>query len=468
MATNLPATIENVPSHIAKYRRENFNERFKSETGTPMGRLSLDRKQFTFVMKNAEPWTVMNTAGEPTTFLDVVLVDANPKDSRTYYAKGMQPGTVERPDCTSTNGDVPDAGVPHPQHATCKGCPWDTWGTGVDAQGNATKGKRCSTAKRLALLPLFDLANADWNGPIMLRVPTTSLGNLTKYQAELEREGRDINLIVTRIRYDPAQRQQVLQFLPGRWLEEDECELVNIWYGTDHLQRLISGSFETDAEDGAADPEPEPEVAPPPSTARERVAAAAAAAKSKAAGAAAPKPTAKPVAEAEPEVVAAPAKKTAPVAGRKPVVTPAATVAAKPVAAPATKPVAKPAPAPVAAKPAAKPVVAKPTPKLAVVAPEPQEDPHDVLAQKQADLEELITTLESAKEGSALYNTLMSQAETLQEEVAQMAADLGVDLGDGSGEVIEGESEVVENGDEATTEELLAALQSEDLSGVPD
>ena len=51
--------------------------------------------------------------------LDVVIVQAAPKISRTYYAGTYEEGANSAPTCWSADGDTPDASIDEPQAASC-------------------------------------------------------------------------------------------------------------------------------------------------------------------------------------------------------------------------------------------------------------------------------------------------------------------------------------------------------------
>ncbi len=56
--------------------------------------------------------------------MNVVIVAASPKVSRTYYAQQYQEGgEVVAPDCWSADGEVPDQKATTPQSKRCLDCP---------------------------------------------------------------------------------------------------------------------------------------------------------------------------------------------------------------------------------------------------------------------------------------------------------------------------------------------------------
>jgi hypothetical protein len=237
---NVPATIEQVPAYLMKYREDQeFNRRFKDLSSVPLGMLSLDGKHFTFRRSGQENWLISDKNDNPVQFLDICIIDSNPNKSRSYWKGSIDPNNVERPDCSSINGDVPDSGVPNRQSPTCPSCKWSKWGTALKPEGTPGTGQRCREGRRLAILPVFDMLNEEWGGPMLLRVPPTSLANLTNYANERDRAGQNLNMIVTRIRYNPQIRHQQLQFTFNRWLDEEEAFLMERWYNDPIKERIM-------------------------------------------------------------------------------------------------------------------------------------------------------------------------------------------------------------------------------------
>ena len=62
--------------------------------------------------------------------LDVVVVNAAPKVSRTFYAGQFVEGQATAPNCWSADGDTPDASIKEPQSASCATCSQNIKGSG--------------------------------------------------------------------------------------------------------------------------------------------------------------------------------------------------------------------------------------------------------------------------------------------------------------------------------------------------
>jgi hypothetical protein len=152
--------------------------------------------------------------------LDVVIVNAAPKISRTYYAGTYEEGNTSAPNCWSADGETPDASVDEPQASNCASCPMNVKGSG---QGES---KACRFSQRLAVV----LAN-DIGGDVMqLTLAATSIFGkeegdkrpLQAYARYLAAQNINPETLVTRLRFDTKAAVPKLFFQPLRWLEDDE------------------------------------------------------------------------------------------------------------------------------------------------------------------------------------------------------------------------------------------------------
>jgi hypothetical protein len=76
---------------------------------------------------------------------------------RSYYDSPYNPDVQTPPTCYSFDGERPHAETEDPQHETCRGCPWDEFGT-------SGRGKACKEGARVALIladSLSDIESAD-------------------------------------------------------------------------------------------------------------------------------------------------------------------------------------------------------------------------------------------------------------------------------------------------------------------
>jgi hypothetical protein len=152
--------------------------------------------------------------------LDVVIVQAAPKISRTYYAGTYEEGANSAPTCWSADGDTPDASIDEPQAPSCANCPQNAKGSGL---GDS---RACRFSQRLAVV----LAN-DMEGDIMqLTLAATSIFGkedgdkrpLQAYARYLAAQSINPETLVTRMRFDTKAAVPKLFFQPMRWLSDEE------------------------------------------------------------------------------------------------------------------------------------------------------------------------------------------------------------------------------------------------------
>lgn len=168
--------------------------------------------------------------------VEIVIIKSSKNLSKLYYINGYVEGSTERPDCFSSNGMVPDPGVPTPQANTCTLCPHNAFGS---APGTG-KGKACSDDKRLAIVPLADMENEFYGGPMLLRIPADSLQPLEEYSALLKKHGAPYYAIATKVRFDPNKMHQRLLMNPLRALTRAEVDIVMALREDSRTSRVIN------------------------------------------------------------------------------------------------------------------------------------------------------------------------------------------------------------------------------------
>jgi hypothetical protein len=196
-------------------------------------------------------------------YIDVVIVAAQSKVSRTFYAGKFVDGEIgKRPDCTSFDGVVPDSNVKSPQHSSCQGCPQDVKGSG---QGDT---KACRFSKSLAVV-LADELDGD---VYQVTLPAMSIfGRGTKdtmplqhYGEQLAGHGVPVTAVVTRIQFDLGSSTPKLFFTAIRPLDEQEYELAKFASDSKEAKDAVSkGSYELDTPMVPATTTPMPAIEPP-------------------------------------------------------------------------------------------------------------------------------------------------------------------------------------------------------------
>ena len=152
--------------------------------------------------------------------LDVVIVNAAPKVSRTFYLGKYEEGQATAPACWSPDGERPDPKAEKPQSTTCATCPQNIAGSG-DGTSRA-----CRYSQRLAVVLENDL-----HGDVMqLALPAQSIFGkeegknrpLQAYARYMTAMGAGPDAVVTRLRFDTKAPVPKLFFEAKRWLSDDE------------------------------------------------------------------------------------------------------------------------------------------------------------------------------------------------------------------------------------------------------
>ena len=187
--------------------------------------------------------------------LDVIVVKAAPKVSRIFYAGSYdKDAAAAAPDCTSGDGEKPDAGVRNKQAASCAACPQNIAGSG-NGQSRA-----CRYQQRLAVV----LANNPSGDVLQVTLPATSIFGkedgekrpLQAYARYMAAQTPPVNLdaIVTRMKFDTKAESPKLIFAPVRWLTNDEYETVQTQGASKDAEKAVSST--PAAVDGVTAPAP--------------------------------------------------------------------------------------------------------------------------------------------------------------------------------------------------------------------
>lgn len=181
----------------------------------------------------------------PRNSIEVVIIKSSNHLSKVWYEKGYQEGSNAAPDCFSTNGLTPDPQSAKRQSNTCANCPQNVWGSKVTDAGK--KGKACADSKRLAIVPISDLENDTYGGPMLLRVPAASLGDLAQYGTKMHNLGYPYYAIATRISFNPQESYPKFQFAAIRPLSDDEADIILRHQASEAVTRILAEGSETAA-----------------------------------------------------------------------------------------------------------------------------------------------------------------------------------------------------------------------------
>jgi len=205
-----------LPSHL---RRGELSEITKALMGNSSKRISIEGGVFRLIVGGEEVSKNEDRA------MNMIVVRAAEKNSRTYYSGTYVKGAKARPVCWSDDAEVPHPDVKQPQSSKCATCPQNIKGSG---QGENTRA--CRFQRRLAVV----LEN-DVQGDIYaMSIPAASVFDskpgrnmgLQQYARFLGGHGIDINAVVTEMRFDTDSTAPKLLFSAVRPLEEAEWQVV--------------------------------------------------------------------------------------------------------------------------------------------------------------------------------------------------------------------------------------------------
>jgi hypothetical protein len=188
------------------------------------------------IQYNGNVQTLMRDDGDgPRGSIDVVIVKANAHLSKTWYEQGWDENNNNPPDCASANGIVPDAGVPKQQSAVCATCPRNAWGSAP----NGGKGKACGDHRRLAVVPLADLRNETFGGPLLLRCPAASLQDMAAFDSRYKGLGYPYFTMGIKIGFDAAESYPKFTFAAIRPLSDEEGKVIMELRNSPETARVI-------------------------------------------------------------------------------------------------------------------------------------------------------------------------------------------------------------------------------------
>jgi hypothetical protein len=203
--------------------------------------------------------------------MNVVIVAASPKVSRTFYAKQYAEGSeITSPDCWSADGETPDAKAKNPQSKRCIDCPQNEKGSG---QGDS---RACRFSQRLAVV----LGNDLDKGVYQLTLPATSIFGagesgkwpLQTYAKMLGSKGVPVTAVVTEMKFDTNSATPKITFRPVRVLEPHEHETAIEQGKSVAAQRAITMTVaEADGVKVAPPSAPKLQASPAPAPAPEKV-----------------------------------------------------------------------------------------------------------------------------------------------------------------------------------------------------
>lgn len=216
MANELAVLEGKLPSYLQELGLDDVTKSLMGG-GTNSKRISIKGGVFRMMVNGKE------VARNEDRSMNIVIVNAAPKVSRTFYAQQYSEGNeVTAPNCWSADGDFPDAKVKNPQSKRCIDCPQNVKGSG---QGDNSRA--CRYSKRVAVV----LANDIKGDVYQLTLPATSIFGegspgklpLQAYAQLIGSKGIPISTVVTEMRFDTEVSNPKLTFRALRVLERDEA-----------------------------------------------------------------------------------------------------------------------------------------------------------------------------------------------------------------------------------------------------
>jgi len=170
--------------------------------------------------------------------LNVIIVNALPSVSRSYYAEEYDPnGTPTLPDCWSNLGDKPEANASNPQASNCQSCPQNVAGSGGGSR------RACAFQRRIALV-----LEGDLNGDVyQMNLSSTTIfgkgeGNTHPFESYvrfLSANNESIDRVVTTISIDEDADNTKLLFTPARHLTDEELDVINTAAGSVEAKNAV-------------------------------------------------------------------------------------------------------------------------------------------------------------------------------------------------------------------------------------
>ena len=196
--------------------------------------------------------------------MNVVIIKAAPKVSRTYYAGSYSEGEAVPPTCWSSDSQKPDEAVKDKQSNTCLNCPQNIKGSG---QGES---RACRYSQRLAVVIEGEI---DREEVYQLVLPSTSIFGdgekgklpLRAYAEFLSLKDAPMSGVVIEMKFDIASPVPKLFFRPIRPVTEEEWEVIQRLKESKEANKAIELTVsQADNVQKEAPPAPKKEALPAP------------------------------------------------------------------------------------------------------------------------------------------------------------------------------------------------------------
>lgn len=219
---SLPDTFGPLPSAFAGVAFS--NDELGAGVASSYAVMGIKGKVWSVKFGGEEHQLLRDDGDGPRNSIEVVIVKASPAISKIFYKNGYVDGANAPPDCWSGNGITPDPSVKEKMCATCADCPMNAWGSRTTDAGK--QAKACADSRRIAVVPVADLANEAYGGPMLLRVPAASLKDLKAYGDLLNQHQYPYYAAATRIAFDSNEAFPKFVLSAIRPLNEAEAGVI--------------------------------------------------------------------------------------------------------------------------------------------------------------------------------------------------------------------------------------------------
>lgn len=189
--------------------------------------------------------------------LDTIIVGANPRVSKVFYAKAFDASAENvRPDCWSNDGLKADASVDAPVHTSCADCPNNVLGSKILPSG--AKSKMCADQRHLAVV-----AAADPSKVYSLTVPVSGMKALREYFKDLGNYGIGPEEVITELGFDDQASFPKITFKQKGYVPEKAISRVDTLLASDSVKVATRQLAPQAAGPAIAAPTPKAAIAPP-------------------------------------------------------------------------------------------------------------------------------------------------------------------------------------------------------------
>jgi hypothetical protein len=237
MSNIIPFNGADIPAqYVRRVPKVDVNKDIVTVASYP--KLSIKGKTFTLVQDNER--RVLTKPDDPDEIvqsIQVAFLRIN-MTSKAFYSKRFTEDDSEgaRPDCFSNDGVAPSAQSPAKQANKCALCPHNAFGSAVNEDGTAGKGKRCSDHARIAIADPSNLEKV-----LLLRVPAKSLKPLKESALKpMKQRQLQYNEGVYRIGFEKESASPTLTFRPVGLLDNDSYEKACDLFDSE-LVRAVAG-----------------------------------------------------------------------------------------------------------------------------------------------------------------------------------------------------------------------------------